>query len=312
MRRSRIAVFGDDGLVASVIALGFEVADDAPCAVVDAGDAEALARASHLPATVPRVVIAAPQDHARLCALGLDAARIATDRSAAAIGPAISALLPQGVRSRSRVVLIAGAAGGVGTTLLATNLARRVARVIRTCVIDITGSGAAGWWCGVDLASWAELEPLASELGADHIPLVSREASADLYLIGGGGAAPSEAIVSATLRAAVSAFDVVIVDAEPVYALRDPLHTLADRVLVLSRDDAMSAAALTCPWLAEDDWLIACGPSVRQLSGRDVFRALPWDDDAVSSARSRRGAVGGRLGRAYDELAEIISVDSAA
>jgi hypothetical protein len=40
-----------------------------------------------------------------------------------------------------------------------------------------------------------------------------------------------------------------------------------------------------------------------------VFRALPRAESVIAAAMSRPGALGGALGKAYDELAEIIAID---
>jgi hypothetical protein len=44
--------------------------------------------------------------------------------------------------------------------------------------------------------------------------------------------------------------------------------------------------------------------------GRDVFRAFPRAEGAIADATSRPSALGGALGKAYDELAEIIAIDA--
>jgi len=47
-----------------------------------------------------------------------------------------------------------------------------------------------------------------------------------------------------------------------------------------------------------------------RLGARAAFRALPRDEAAVAAALSGRRAAGGALGRAYDELAELIALDA--
>ena len=42
-----------------------------------------------------------------------------------------------------------------------------------------------------------------------------------------------------------------------------------------------------------------------------AFRELPRDERAVSDATRGPEDVGGALGRAYDELAELLAIDSA-
>jgi hypothetical protein len=46
------------------------------------------------------------------------------------------------------------------------------------------------------------------------------------------------------------------------------------------------------------------------LCGRDVFRTLPRAEGTISAATSRPGALGGALGKSYDELSEIIAIDT--
>ena len=42
----------------------------------------------------------------------------------------------------------------------------------------------------------------------------------------------------------------------------------------------------------------------------DAFRVLPRDEGAVADAIGRRGALGGAIGRALDELAELLVIDA--
>jgi hypothetical protein len=83
-----------------------------------------------------------------------------------------------------------------------------------------------------------------------------------------------------------------------------------DRVIVMSYDDPISTAALASADVPERAWLIASQSLATSLGGRDVFRALPRAEGAVAAATSRPNALGGALGRAYDELAEIIVIDA--
>jgi hypothetical protein len=309
---TRIAVFGREGLASSVAALGFEPGDDGPVAVVDAEDDEAVARAAAISSSIPRIVVAPPSRHALLRALGTDASHIVASASPAELGPAITAMLPRPARAATRVVAVTGTRGGVGRTLLVTNLGRRLARSSRVAIIDATGSGAAAWWLAADAAPWSELEPLATELSAEHLAIIAREAAPGLRLVGGAGSAPSASIVVATIRAAVAAFDLVLVDAPPAFGdVCAAMRSLLDRALVLTYDDPVSLAILAAPSIVESDWIVASQFSARRVGDRDVFRTLPRDEHAVAAAFASRGAIGGRLGHAYDELAEILAIDAA-
>jgi len=309
---TRIAVFGRESLVSAVAALGFEPSDEGPVAVVDAEDADAVACASTIASSVPRIVVAPREKHAMLRALGTDASHIVASGSPAELGPAITAILPKRARTATRVVAVTGTRGGVGRTLLVTNLARRLARSGRVAIIDATGSGAAAWWLAAEAAPWSELEPLATELSPEHLAIIAREAAPGLHLVGGGCTAPSGSIVVAAIRAAVAAFDLVLVDAPPAYCdVPVAMRSLLDRAVVLTYDDPVSLAVLLAPSIAEGDWIVASQFIARRLGDRDVFRSLPRDERAVGTALASRGPVGGRLGHAYDEFAEVLAIDAA-
>lgn len=59
-----------------------------------------------------------------------------------------------------------------------------------------------------------------------------------------------------------------------------------------------------------DEWLIASQLKAPSLDGRRAFRAIPRDESAVASAVGSRSAAKGSLGRAYDELAELLVIDA--
>ena len=88
------------------------------------------------------------------------------------------------------------------------------------------------------------------------------------------------------------------------------MDPVVDRIVVMSYDDPISLAALASADIPEDAWLVASQSTATSLSGREVFRTLPRAEAAIAAAASRPGAVGGALGRAYDELAEIVAIDS--
>jgi len=77
----------------------------------------------------------------------------------------------------------------------------------------------------------------------------------------------------------------------------------------MSYEDPISVAALASADIPETAWLIASQSAATSLGGRDVFRALPRAESVIAAAMSRPGALGGALGKAYDELAEIIAID---
>ncbi len=82
---------------------------------------------------------------------------------------------------------------------------------------------------------------------------------------------------------------------------------LDSRTLVVSYADQASLAALDCFDLGQA-WLIAS--QAKELSGRSVFRSLPRDEAAVAAAHDSRLGVSGVLGRAYDDLAELVAIDA--
>lgn len=309
----RITVCGGDELRASVAALGFEATegDDGIVAVVDASDPDAVALAARLPNARPRVVVASPAQRVLVSAVGVQESRVVTSASPTVLGPALVKLLPAIRRAPTRVVVVTGVRGGVGRTLLATNVARRLARRLRVCLIDATGSGAAAWWLRCEAAAWSTLEGLVDEMSADHLAVVAHDALAGLSLVGGGQVAPSVAILTATIRAATSSYELVIVDAPPVWeGACTALRALAHRLVVLSYDDAASRDALAAATPEEKDWVVASQSRARRIGTFDVFRALPRDEAAVAAAIGRRDATGGALGRAYDDLAELVAIDA--
>ena len=81
-------------------------------------------------------------------------------------------------------------------------------------------------------------------------------------------------------------------------------------MIVMSYDDPISIAALACADVPEGAWLIASQSSATSLTGRDVFRTLPRAEGAIAAVTSRPSALGGPLGKAYDDLAELIAIDA--
>jgi len=308
----RAAVCGGDDLRAAAAALGLDPSDaDRPDLVlVDLRDAAACAAAASLDSAIPRVAVAGDAERALAAALGYDVSRVAATCEPAALGPLVVAALPRMPRRPTRIVVITGVRGGVGRSLLVANLARRLAPRLGVAAVDATGTGALGWWLACAPRAWTELEGLTDELTAEHLAVVAAE-SAGLRVIGGAPVAPTRALAESTVRAAASLAELVLVDA-PVLAdeRARALAALGDRVLVLSYDDPLSVATLDASELPHDAWLIASQSRTLRIGERAAFRALPRDEAAVGSALSGRRAAGGALGRAYDELAELLALDA--
>lgn len=308
----RAAVCGGNELRATAVALGLEPCDAGrpDLVVVDLRDAAACAAAAAFEATIPRVAVGGEPERALAAALGYQASSLATTCEPAALGPLVVAALPRAPRRTTRVVVVTAARGGVGRTLLVANLARRLASRLPVAAVDVTGTGALGWWLQCAPRTWTELEGLSDELTAEHLAVVAAQ-SAGLHVIGGAPVAPTRALAEATVRAAASLAELVLVDA-PVLAderVRG-LAAVADRSLVLSYDDPLSLAALDASELPDGAWLMASQSRAARVGERAAFRALPRDEAAVSAALSGRRAVGGALGRAYEELAELIALDA--
>jgi cellulose biosynthesis protein BcsQ len=221
----------------------------------------------------------------------------------------VAKIAPGRTRSATRVVVVTGVAGGVGRTLLATNLAARIGMRTSVLVLDATGTGAAAWWLGFTPGSWLDLEGLVDELTAEHIAVVASERER-VRLIGASGAMPSAALLVATARACEGWTDLVLVDAPTIADERTRgLTEIADRVLVLAPEGGVASAALDA--LAVDDrtWVIAARSRAERIGPHAVLRALPDDPVSIRSAARGRSAVGGALGRAYDDLAELLALD---
>lgn len=303
---TRAAICGGPELLAVGAALGLVGSVDPEIVIVDLRSSDAVTRAAAYAASIPRVVVAEGATAAMLRAAGTP--HVATGIAAEVLGPLVSAALPRRAALATRIVIVTAARGGVGRTLLATNVARRVARRRSLWLVDATGTGAAAWWMREEARPWPELEPLTHELSVEHLRIVAAGPASGVSVLGGGGRAPSARLLEATLHALRD--ELVILDA-PLLATEVTSVSAGEahpacRTLVVSYGDPASLAALE-PYDLGPAWLIASqGP----LAGRPAFRMLPRDDDAVGSALARRSAVGGRLGRAYDELAEVIAIDA--
>lgn len=308
----RAAICGGDDLRAAAAALGLEPCDTGvpDLVLVDLRDASACVIAAALESGIPRVAVAGESERVLAAALGYATSSIAATCEPAALGPLVVAALPRTPRRATRVVAVTGVRGGVGRSLLAANLARRLAPRLTVAAIDATGTGALGWWLQCAPRAWTELEGLTDELTAEHLAVVATE-SAGLHVIGGAPVVPTRALAESTVRAASSLADLVLIDA-PVLAddRGRALAAVADRVLVLSYDDALSIATLDASEVPSSAWLFASQSRTARIGDHAAFRALPRDEAAVGAALSGRRAVGGALGRAYDELAELIALDA--
>lgn len=308
---TRALVCGGDDLRHAAAVLQLTVVDDRPeLALVDLRRPDMIARAATLPPSVPRIVVCAPEQRPTLVAAGLGDAAIAESAEPADLGPLVFAAMPT-IRRPTRTVAVTASRGGVGRTLLVANLAVRVAPLSSVAVLDLTGSGALGWWLRTACAPWSDLESLAGELSADHLAVLGQEVRPGLRVLGGRGGAPSNALATAALAAALELAEIVLVDgptlAEPRTAL---LTERADRVLEVAYEDPASLSCLSDQALPS--WLIASQSFATRLGGREVFRALPPDARAVGEAMRSREPVRGALGRAYDDLADLIAIDAGA
>jgi hypothetical protein len=294
---------------AAIETLGLEPVEDRPeLVLVDVDDDDAIARAADVPAVVPRIAVCGPERDVILRAVGATVA-VALSSHPAAIGPLIARIAPARVRPATRVVVVTGTAGGIGRTLLVTNLAARIGRNASVLVLDATGTGAAAWWLGLAPGSWSDLEGLVDELTAEHIAVVAAERER-VRLIGGHGVMPSAALLAATARACEGASDLVLVDAPTLVDERTrAVSDVADRVLVLAPEDGPHAAALEALAPGERTWIVASRSRASRLGAHATLRALPDDAASVRAATRGPSAAGGVLGRAYDDLAELLALD---
>lgn len=294
---------------AAVETLGLEVVDDRPDLVlVDVDDDAALARAADVPLDVPRIAVVGPERDVILRAVGATVP-IALSSHPAAIGPLVARLAAGRSRSTTRVVVVTGVAGGIGRTLLTANLAVRIGSRASVLVLDATGTGAAAWWLGLAPGSWTDLEGLVDELTAEHIAVVASERER-VRLIGASGVLPSPALLTATARACEGVTELVLIDAP---ALADDrtraVAEFADRIMVLASEAGPHAAALAPIAADERTWVIASRSRAQRIGAHAVLRALPDDPASIRAAARGPAAAGGALGRAYDDLAELLALD---
>lgn len=303
---TRVAVCGGPELAAAAEALGLSESAEPELVLLDAGCEAALVRAAAFAAEIPRVIVAAGALGGLLRAAG--SRYVAPGAAPEVLGPYVAAAIPPARRELTRRIVITAARGGAGRTLLAVGLAQRLASAGPLWLVDATGTGAASWWLRADARAWSELEPMTGELSIEHLRIVAAGPLPGLAVLGGAGAAPSPSLLAACLRELGR--ELVLIDApllsdERTRELRAGTD-LARRTLVLTYPDSASLAALAAHDLT-GAWLVG---SQGTPAGVDVLRSLPRDDAAVAGALPARGRIGGRLGRAYDELAELLAIDA--
>jgi Mrp family chromosome partitioning ATPase len=304
---TRVAAFGS-AFAAAIEVLGLEPRGEPEIVLVDLADERAVREAALLPPGIPRVATGGPGHEALLRAAG-SAITVARSAEPAVIGPLVAAALPARTRGATRLVTVTGPCGGSGRTLLVAGLAERLAARVAVLVIDASGSGMAGRWLRIDPPPWSDLEGLVHELTTEHLGIVAAERDR-LRALGGGGAMPSAALLAATLRESVGIADVVLVDAAPLFDERTrDLVAASDRVLLVATDEPSALAGLEHVADDERTWLIASRCRAGRVGTREVFRSLPDDPGAVRSAARDRSTVRGTLGRAYDDLADLLAID---
>jgi len=288
----RVAVCGGEPLRAAARAVGLEEDDEhAELVLVEAADEAAVARARALSPALPRVFVADGPFAALLEAAGA-AYVVSPPPRPSVLGPIIHTL--ERGRTRAPATIVVCAAGGAsGRTSLVGNLAIRVARRTPAIAIDATGSGALAWRLGVTVTPWTEIAAVGADLSDGHLRLAAAERHG-LLVVGGVGA-PDEDLVCRVVdlaRSQTAARIVVCSNPDPasVSATRALLEQVADleTQLLVSQAEERDARALTASF------------------GRAPTYLLPRDESACRAAVARRGPISGRLGRAYDAIAEIL------
>lgn len=281
--------------------------------VVDADDDACVARSAAFPPDAPRVFVA-ERTRAELLRTAGAAHVVTRPVDARTLGPVVFAL----ERARPmtlRLVLFCSASGATGRTLLVANLASRIASRMNVLALDATGTGALAWRLGASVAPWSDIAAVGPDLAETHLRLAAAERSHALVL-GGAGAPDPELIV----RVARLARDLglVLVDA-PAYRPSPALVEIADRVVVSANPDPASAAATAALLdLFADAQLVVSQaeerdvPELRRLFGRPPSFLLPRDERSCRAATRGRSPAGGRLGAAYDAIAELLLAESGA
>jgi hypothetical protein len=306
------AIEGGADIRDAVAALGIAETTERPdVVIVDADDDAAVARASAY-ATTPRIFIASCSRASLLRATGSPYI-VERPIGPATLGPVVFALERSRPRA-ARVVLCCAATGATGRTSLVANLALRLARSSSVTAVDATGTASLAWRLGARVAPWTEIAAVGADLGEAHLRLASAERDGALIL---GGVGTPDATLVARIVELCATQSLVFVDA-PAYRPPPELVARADRILVCANPDPASAAA-TSALLSEVDeaHLVVSqveerdAAAVATMFGRAAAMLLPRDEPALRAALSRHGAAAGRIGRAYDALAEIIAAEHA-
>ena len=72
----------------------------------------------------------------------------------------------------------------------------------------------------------------------------------------------------------------------------------------------VSLAALATSELPPGAWIIGSQSTASAMIGREIFRSLPRSDRDIAAAAGGARVVGGALGAAYDELADLLLIDT--
>lgn len=306
----RVAVCGGEELRGAAASLGLQLdGSSAELVLVDADDEASVACAERLPTRAPRVFVAGVARAALLRAAG--AAHVVVGPcSAATLGPVVFAIERADERAPAIFAFVA-ATGATGRTSLVANLALRVAARVPVVALDGTGTGALAWRMGVTVAPWADIAAVGEDLGEGHLRLASSERDGVSFVGGVGPVSEDQLLRVLELSRALG---VVFLDA-PGYWFARRVVEAAERVWVCANPDPASAA-LTRVILADladrSAQLVVSHAQERDVShlGREFGRGptllLPSDEPACRDALARRGPTGGRLGRAYDAIAELV------
>jgi hypothetical protein len=312
----RAVVLGGADLRAPLHALGLSDGVDHPDVVlIDADDDAAVGEAGHYPPSTARIFVAGAARSALLRAAGI-ASVVTRPFSTSALGLALLQV-ERGRERGPRAMLFAAASGATGRTSLVANIALRIAGRAPVVAIDATGSGALAWRLNLAVAPWPDITGVGMDLTEGHLRLAAAEREGALFLGGVGSVSSGEL---ARVVSVASGFATVLIDAPPVGVLEPVLLDGADRLYVCANPDPVSAAACAA----------ACGPLfdrgaylvVSQAQEEDATRLteafgrapafiLPRDEPSFRRSIRRRGPADGRLGRAYDAIAEIVLADVA-
>lgn len=304
---------GSEGFRDATSALGLEITEAHPEVVlVDAHDVGAVARSLVAARAIPRIFVAEGALADLLRAAGAPYV-LAPPLTATALGPLVHAL-ERGVVRRPRTIVCCAASGATGRTSLVANLAVRLARRFPVVALDATGTGGLAWRLGAAVSSWTDLAAVGADLAEAHLRLAAAEREGVLVL--GGVGEPDRELLLRVVDLS-RGLGVVLLDAP---ASMEPFLERADRMMVCANPDPASAAA-TAALLARlgalEAQLIVSQAEERDsaalgaLFGRAPTFVLPRDERSCRDAVASRRPMGGRLGRAYDAIAEILAAELA-